>query len=58
MLIKKKAKLIESINILNKHIDKYKKIKNEYIEIKEFLLKVKGKKNEIKKTNTNIETNR
>ena len=57
MLIKKKVKLIESINILNKHIDKYKKIKNEYIEIKDFLLKVKGKKNEIKKTNTNIETN-
>ena len=35
-LIKKKAKLIDNINILNKQIDKYSKIKDEFIEMKNF----------------------
>ena len=60
-LIKKKAKLIDNINILNKQIDKYSKIKDEFIEMKNFLLKVKGKKekenkNEIVIPKNNIET--
>ena len=57
-LIKKKAKLIDNINILNKQIDKYSKIKDEFIEMKNFLFKIKGKKenkNEISLKN-NIET--
>ena len=60
-LIKKKAKLVDNINILNKQIDKYSKIKDEFIEMKNFLLKVKGKKekenkNEIVIPKNNIET--
>ena len=57
-LIKKKAKLIDNINILNKQIDKYSKIKDEFIEMKNFLFKIKRKKenkNEISLKN-NIET--
>ena len=46
MLKKKKVKLIENIHTLNTKIDKYKSTINEYIEIKNFLIKVKGNKKE------------
>ena len=57
----KKGKLLEKIKSLNKQIDKLKTLKNEYSDIKNFLLKVKGIKedpddnNTIKEVKVNID---